>query len=168
MISVSYYPVINICIDCISNSTQDYLDEVTRLPEFDKPSYFGLPENIERSAQRIISNQVISQLKVLQRADVKASKFDKEVWANELGPVLNLWKKLNSVRWFRKCSLTYDVFWFELNGPCRYLDFNHFKMNQSKFFMLNVIKNVRRIGDLDAKKGHMYCPCGSFKQYIHV
>jgi hypothetical protein len=36
-------------------------------------------------------------LKILQRADVKASKFDKEVWANELGPVLNLWKKLNSV-----------------------------------------------------------------------
>lgn len=40
---------------------------------------------------------MISQLKILQRADVKASKFDKEVWANELGPVLNLWKKLNSV-----------------------------------------------------------------------
>lgn len=71
---------------------------MTRLPEFDKPSYFGLPENIERSAQRIVSNQVISQLKVLQRADAKASKFDKEVWANELGPVLNLWKKLNTVR----------------------------------------------------------------------
>ena len=76
---------------------QDYLDAVEELPEFDKPSYFGLPENIERSAQRIVSSQVISQLKVLQRADVKASKFDKEVWATELGPILNLWKKLNSV-----------------------------------------------------------------------
>lgn len=76
---------------------QDYIDAIEELPEFDKPSYFGLPENIERSAQRIVSSQVISQLKVLQRADVKASKFDKEVWANELGPVLNLWKKLNSV-----------------------------------------------------------------------
>ena len=70
---------------------------MTHLPEVDKPSYFGLPENIERSAQRIISSQVISQLKILQRGDAKASKFDKEVWANELGPVLNLWKKLNSV-----------------------------------------------------------------------
>lgn len=70
---------------------------INSLPEFDKPSYFGLPENIERSAQRIISNQVISQLKVLQRADVKASKFDKEIWASELGPVLTQWKKLNTV-----------------------------------------------------------------------
>ncbi|XP_071126281.1 cytoplasmic dynein 2 heavy chain 1-like isoform X2 [Mytilus edulis] len=79
-----------------STNYRDYIDAIEELPEFDKPSYFGLPENIERSAQRIVSSQVISQLKVLQRADVKASKFDKEVWANELGPVLNLWKKLNS------------------------------------------------------------------------
>ena len=41
---------------------------------------------------------MISQLKILQRSDTKANKFDKEVWANELGPVLNLWKKLNQVR----------------------------------------------------------------------
>ncbi|XP_067663541.1 cytoplasmic dynein 2 heavy chain 1-like isoform X1 [Haliotis asinina] len=78
-----------------STNIRDYIDTIESLPEFDKPSYFGLPENIERSAQRIISSQVISQLRILQRADVKASKFDKEVWANELGPILNLWKKLN-------------------------------------------------------------------------
>ncbi|KAJ8297986.1 LOW QUALITY PROTEIN: hypothetical protein KUTeg_024517 [Tegillarca granosa] len=78
-----------------STMYQDYLQEIDQLPEFDKPSYFGLPENIERSAQRIISSQVISQLKILQRSDVKGNKFDKEVWANELGPLLNLWKKLN-------------------------------------------------------------------------
>lgn len=77
---------------------QDYVEAIEELPEFDKPSYFGLPENIERSAQRIISNQVIGQLKVLQRADAKANKFDKEIWATELGPILNLWKKLNQVR----------------------------------------------------------------------
>lgn len=79
---------------------------VQELPEFDKPSYFGLPENIERSAQRIVSGQVISQLKVLQRADAKASKFDKEIWANELGPILNLWKKLNSVSVFLACLIS--------------------------------------------------------------
>ncbi|ESO93665.1 hypothetical protein LOTGIDRAFT_209197 [Lottia gigantea] len=78
-----------------STSYKDYIEAIEALPEFDKPSYFGLPENIERSAQRIISSAVISQLRILQRADVKASKFDKEVWANELGPILNLWKKLN-------------------------------------------------------------------------
>lgn len=78
-----------------STNFRDYVEAIEELPEFDKPSYFGLPENIERSAQRIISNQVIGQLKVLQRADAKANKFDKEIWATELGPILNLWKKLN-------------------------------------------------------------------------
>ncbi|CAH1776602.1 unnamed protein product [Owenia fusiformis] len=82
----------------IPNSTQynDYMDTVEALPDSDKPSHFGLPENIERSAQRITSSQVISQLRILMRADAKANKFDKDLWANELGPILNLWKKLNS------------------------------------------------------------------------
>lgn len=78
-----------------STNIKDYQEVIASLPEFDKPSYFGLPENIERSAQRIISVQVISQLRVLQRGDAKASRFDKEVWATQLGPILNLWKKLN-------------------------------------------------------------------------
>ncbi|XP_076446844.1 LOW QUALITY PROTEIN: cytoplasmic dynein 2 heavy chain 1-like [Babylonia areolata] len=78
-----------------STNITDYQEAVGGLPEFDKPSYFGLPENIERSAQRIISAQVISQLRTLQRADTQSNRFDKEVWATELGPVLNLWKKLN-------------------------------------------------------------------------
>ena len=77
---------------------QDFVEAIEALPEFDKPSYFGLPENIERSSQRIVSGNVISQLKILKRADVKASKFDKDVWATELGPILNVWKKLNQVR----------------------------------------------------------------------
>ena len=77
------------------------MDAIEALPEFDKPAYFGLPENIERSTQRIVSQQVISQLKILQRSDAQASKFDKEVWASELGPILNLWKKVNQVSaWF--------------------------------------------------------------------
>ena len=76
---------------------QDFIEAIEALPEFDKPLYFGLPENIERSSQRMISSQVVTQLRVLKRADAKASKFDKDVWANELGPLLNLWKKLNTV-----------------------------------------------------------------------
>ncbi|KAK3801155.1 hypothetical protein RRG08_006872 [Elysia crispata] len=78
-----------------STNVRDYMDVIEALPEFDKPSYFGLPENIERSTQRMVSQQVISQLKILQRSDAQASKFDKEVWASELGPILNLWKKVN-------------------------------------------------------------------------
>ena len=84
------------CTYC-NNLLQDFIEAIEALPEFDKPLYFGLPENIERSSQRMISSQVVTQLRVLKRADAKASKFDKDVWANELGPLLNLWKKLNTV-----------------------------------------------------------------------
>jgi len=73
------------------------VEAINALPEFDKPSYFNLPENIERASQRIVSGQVISQLRVLMRADAKANKFDKELWQTELSPILNLWKRLNQV-----------------------------------------------------------------------
>ncbi|XP_074620352.1 cytoplasmic dynein 2 heavy chain 1-like [Acropora palmata] len=74
---------------------RDYVEIINSLPDDDKPSFFGLPANIERSSQRIISSQVISQLKVLMRSDLEAHKFDKEKWSTELSPILNLWKKLN-------------------------------------------------------------------------
>ena len=88
---------------------QDFIEAIEALPEFDKPLYFGLPENIERSSQRMISSQVVTQLRVLKRADAKASKFDKDVWANELGPLLNLWKKLNTVSPSLKPSEVYFI-----------------------------------------------------------
>ncbi|XP_073719558.1 cytoplasmic dynein 2 heavy chain 1 [Misgurnus anguillicaudatus] len=78
-----------------SCSIADYRVLVDGLPEDDKPSYFGLPANIERSAQRIISSQVISQLRILSRPIAAGSKFDRELWSNALSPVLNLWKRLN-------------------------------------------------------------------------
>ena len=74
---------------------QEYLDIVYKLPEDDKPSYFGLPPNIERSHQRNTSNKVISQLKLLSLPLEIGQKFDRELWQNELTPLLNLWKKLN-------------------------------------------------------------------------
>ncbi|CAF0783257.1 unnamed protein product [Rotaria sordida] len=61
----------------------------------DAPSLFGLPSNIERSAQRMNSAQIINSLKILQRTDVEVEKFDKEKWSVLLTPLLNLWKKLN-------------------------------------------------------------------------
>ncbi|XP_035681617.1 cytoplasmic dynein 2 heavy chain 1-like [Branchiostoma floridae] len=73
----------------------DYQDVIEALHEDDRPAYFGLPANIERSAQRIISGQVIGQLKVLMRSEAAAEKFDRETWSTELSPILNLWKKLN-------------------------------------------------------------------------
>uniref|UniRef100_A0A4W6FB11 Dynein cytoplasmic 2 heavy chain 1 n=1 Tax=Lates calcarifer TaxID=8187 RepID=A0A4W6FB11_LATCA len=76
---------------------EDYRSVIENLPEDDRPAFFGLPANIERSSQRIISSQVISQLRVLSRSVATGSKFDRELWSNGLSPVLNLWKKLNQV-----------------------------------------------------------------------
>ncbi|KAK2847119.1 hypothetical protein Q5P01_010118 [Channa striata] len=85
-------PQINLPSSC---SILDYRSVIENLPEDDKPAFFGLPANIERSSQRIISSQVISQLRVLSRSVATGSKFDRELWSNGLSPVLNLWKKLN-------------------------------------------------------------------------
>uniref|UniRef100_A0A8C4RQF1 Cytoplasmic dynein 2 heavy chain 1 n=1 Tax=Erpetoichthys calabaricus TaxID=27687 RepID=A0A8C4RQF1_ERPCA len=79
-----------------SCSIIDYRNVIESLPEDDKPGFLGLPANIDRSSQRIISSQVISQLRILNRSVTAGSKFDREIWTNELSPVLNLWKKLNT------------------------------------------------------------------------
>uniref|UniRef100_A0A8C5PRQ6 Dynein cytoplasmic 2 heavy chain 1 n=1 Tax=Leptobrachium leishanense TaxID=445787 RepID=A0A8C5PRQ6_9ANUR len=76
---------------------EDYRNVIESLPEDDKPAFFGLPANIARSSQRMISTQVISQLRILSRSVTAGCKFDRELWSNELSPVLNLWKKLNQV-----------------------------------------------------------------------
>ncbi|XP_053164065.1 cytoplasmic dynein 2 heavy chain 1 isoform X1 [Hemicordylus capensis] len=73
----------------------DYRHVIESLPEDDKPDFFGLPANIARSSQRMISSLVISQLRILSRSVTAGCKFDREIWSNELSPVLNLWKKLN-------------------------------------------------------------------------
>ncbi|KPP72257.1 cytoplasmic dynein 2 heavy chain 1-like, partial [Scleropages formosus] len=78
-----------------SCSITDYRSIIDNLPEDDRPAFFGLPANIERSSQRIISSQVIAQLRVLSRPVTAGSKFDREVWSSGLSPLLNLWKKLN-------------------------------------------------------------------------
>ncbi|XP_068037518.1 cytoplasmic dynein 2 heavy chain 1 isoform X5 [Anomalospiza imberbis] len=78
-----------------SCSILDYRNIIESLPEDDKPDFFGLPANIARSSQRIISSQVISQLRILSRSVTAGCKFDREIWSTELSPVLNLWKKLN-------------------------------------------------------------------------
>eukprot|EP00075_Anas_platyrhynchos_P034676 XP_027323929.1 LOW QUALITY PROTEIN: cytoplasmic dynein 2 heavy chain 1 [Anas platyrhynchos] len=78
-----------------SCSILDYRHIIESLPEDDKPDFFGLPANIARSSQRMISSQVISQLRILSRSVSAGCKFDREIWSTELSPVLNLWKKLN-------------------------------------------------------------------------
>ncbi|PNJ86630.1 DYNC2H1 isoform 7, partial [Pongo abelii] len=58
---------------------------------------------------------VISQLRILGRSITAGSKFDREIWSNELSPVLNLWKKLN------QCPLTWQSKWEGPEDPLQYL-----------------------------------------------
>ena len=73
------------------------MSTVAALPETDSPAYFGLPDNIDQSLQRSQSRDLIGRLRVLKRADLAAHKFDRDAWTKELSPILNLWRKLNTV-----------------------------------------------------------------------
>jgi dynein heavy chain 2 len=108
---------------------------IESIPENDKPSFFGLPSNIEKSWQRVTSNRVLNQLKSmcddtnklitkhiddvffmvikndcfcsgLSRSFNGDMAFDRNIWAKELTPVLNLWKKLHQVF----LIIAYDIY----------------------------------------------------------
>ncbi|CAG0920502.1 unnamed protein product, partial [Notodromas monacha] len=89
-----------------SNEIQDYVTIFKNLPDFDKPSYFGLPANMEGVVERNTSSEVISQLRVLMRVADSVDSFDREKWSAELSPVLNLWKKLNQGSDMHKAKLS--------------------------------------------------------------
>ncbi len=69
---------------------------IAQLPDIDAPYVFCLPDNIERSLQRNNSAQLIRQLRVLSSSDAEASKYDREKWRTQLGPVMELWQQLVS------------------------------------------------------------------------
>ncbi len=67
---------------------------VGQLPDNDSPYIFCLPDNIERSLQRNNSMAVIKQLQLLSTLEVEGSKFDREKWRIQLGPILELWQNM--------------------------------------------------------------------------
>jgi len=69
---------------------------IVQLPDIDSPFMFGLPDNIERSLQRVTSTVVIRQLRALSLLDAAAVKYDREKWRIQLGPILDLWQQLTS------------------------------------------------------------------------
>eukprot|EP00743_Colponemidia_sp_Colp-15_P007052 GILK01007609.1.p1 GENE.GILK01007609.1~~GILK01007609.1.p1 ORF type:complete len:2172 (-),score=437.61 GILK01007609.1:43-6558(-) len=79
-----------------SNQSREYLQLIGNLPDIDAPILFGLPPNIDRSVQRYNSGQVLNQLKQLALAAGETQRFDKEKWATQLGPLLQLWQTLSS------------------------------------------------------------------------
>ena len=81
----------------------DYIKMIESMDDVDSPAQFGLPLNVERSVQRAKSSAVISQLKKLARsmallgtssAQSGSTKFNRDAWRRELGPVIELWDRL--------------------------------------------------------------------------
>eukprot|EP00501_MAST-03F_sp_TOSAG23-6_P000982 GSMAST32.ASY1.ANO1.1018.1 assembled CDS len=76
-----------------SSNHGEYFSFIGRLPDSDAPSLFGLPANIERSAQRANSTRIIKDLKRLKRSSGEHSAFNQDVWRAQLGPVIDTWEK---------------------------------------------------------------------------
>jgi dynein heavy chain 2 len=74
-----------------SASHGEYLSFIGRLPDTDAPALFGLPANIERSAQRANASRIIKDLKRLARSGDGVAAFDREAWRAQLSPVLEAW-----------------------------------------------------------------------------
>jgi dynein heavy chain 2 len=69
---------------------------INQLPDVDAPYIFCLPDNIERSLQRTTSSMLIRQLRVLSSSDAEASKYDREKWRAQLGPIMEVWQQMVS------------------------------------------------------------------------
>nr|XP_022905741.1 cytoplasmic dynein 2 heavy chain 1 [Onthophagus taurus] len=93
----------------MTNKIQEYINFIQQLPNKDLPSFFGLPENINRSWELNMSNKIIGQLRGLLEFK-SIEKFNKELWQKGLAPLINLWKKLNQGQDFVKINLQHYRF----------------------------------------------------------
>mmetsp|Transcript_33539 Transcript_33539/g.74227 ORF Transcript_33539/g.74227 Transcript_33539/m.74227 type:complete len:2007 (+) Transcript_33539:3-6023(+) len=73
---------------------QDYINLIAALPDVDAPALFGLPANIDRTAQQTNSMRVLSQLKQMSISKDAGTGFNKAQWQAQLGPLLRLWEQL--------------------------------------------------------------------------
>jgi len=78
-----------------SNSNHaDYSSLLNTLGDADDAALFGLPANVDRATQQIRSAEVISNLKAMAASSVASSRFDRELWAQRLKPLLTAWDHL--------------------------------------------------------------------------
>ena len=86
-------------------SIRDYIQYISTLPDQDSPLMFGLPTNIDRSVQRFNSQKYINILKAITAVSKEDLKFDREMWAKLLGPILKLWKSIYKPDGFRSLKI---------------------------------------------------------------
>ncbi len=97
---------------------KDFKELCESISDSDTPRFFGLPLNIDRSCQKVISDQIVAQLKVLARSSNQiGSKFDKDEIRKQFKPIWKLWeslkkvKQINELRSKRENNL-FDYFFF--------------------------------------------------------
>lgn len=73
---------------------EDYAAVVAALPETDAPYLFSLPDNIERSLQRVVAGKVVAALKSLRALGTAGGAFARDKWRAQLAPLLGLWERL--------------------------------------------------------------------------
>jgi dynein heavy chain 2 len=85
---------------------REFLGVIHKVPDYDVPSQFGLPANIDRSVQRFNSAAVLASLKQLAAVSAEELRFDKQVWTAKLGPICQLWTTLYKKELFEKLQIS--------------------------------------------------------------
>lgn len=75
----------------IPKNQKELTSFLSKMPEIDDPSMFGLPRNIDKIVQRTATEAVIKNLKVLSLAHSEGSALNKEEELKLIAPVLKLW-----------------------------------------------------------------------------
>lgn len=96
-----------------SGNARDFQGAINKVPEYDVPSQFGLPANIDRSVQRFNSNAVLTSLKQLAAVSAEELRFDKAIWTAKLGPICQLWSNLYKQEHYDAVVITQE----QLNTP---------------------------------------------------
>ena len=63
------------------------------MPEVDDPSTFGLPKNIDKAVQRITTEAILKDLKVLSFAHSEGTAANRDEEMKVVGPILKLWNQ---------------------------------------------------------------------------
>jgi dynein heavy chain 2, cytosolic len=87
------------------STIKDFIQYISTLPDSDNPKMFGLPPNIDRSVQRFNSQKYINILKAITAVSKEDLKFDREMWAKNIGPILKLWKSIYKPEGFRALKI---------------------------------------------------------------
>nr|CAG4710000.1 unnamed protein product [Naegleria fowleri] len=77
-----------------SNSFDDYIKFIEKLPDSDQPVVFGLPPNADRLVQSSLGSKIIDNLKQLSTRSRSANIFNKDEWTSKLVPIVQLWGSL--------------------------------------------------------------------------